>query len=168
MVRCATYILLTSFVFTQDYRIMGTGLELDELDDFLVIINDFDEFSNSMGLDKNYFETEINLLLDKNNTPSATTLTQNFLFVKIEIVNLYPSSKIENQFFASISISFNRSIGYDAIARKYSKVGKVWHTDTVYVPIRINVEIFKKDIMEEVKKKINQFSSSLIEANNKI
>ena len=162
------YLLIISSVLTQNYRIMGTGLELDRLNDFEIIIDDFNNVANTIGLNKNYFETKINLLLNENGTPPNILSTTNFLIVKIKFIEMNSFSKIGNQYFASISISFQRLIGYDAVSKRYSKTGQVWHSDPVYVPIRINLENFRKDIMKVVEKKINQFSKSLLLANKDI
>ena len=159
------YLLIISSALAQNYRIMGTGLELDRLNDFEIIIDDFNNVANTLGLKKDYFETKINLLLNENGTPSNILPTSNFLFVKINFIEMPLPSKIENQYLASISISFHRLIGYDAVSKRYSKTGQVWHSDPVYVPIRINLENFRKDIMKVVEKKINQFSKSLLLAN---
>ena len=159
------YLLIISSVLTQNYRIMGTGLELDRLNDFEIIIDDFNDVANTIGFKKDYFETKINLLLNNNGTSPNISPTTNFLFVKIKFIDMPLFSTIENQYFASISISFHRLIGYDAVSKRYSKTGLVWHSDTVFVPIRINLENFRKDIMKAVEKKINQFSKSLLLAN---
>ena len=159
------YLLIISSALAQNYRIMGTGLELDRLNDFEIIIDDFNDVANTIGLKKDYFETKINLLLNENGTSPNILPTSNFLFVKINFIEMHLPSKIENQYLASISISFHRLIGYDAVSKRYSKTGQVWHSDPVYVPIRINLENFRKDIMKVVEKKINQFSKSLFLAN---
>ena len=159
------YLLIISSAIAQNYRIMGTGLELDRLNDFEIIIDDFNDVANTLGIKKDYFETKIILLLNKNGTPPNILPTSNFLFVKINFIDMHSFSKIENQFFASISISFHRLIGYDALSKRYSKKGQLWHSDTDYIPIRINLENFRKDIMKVVEKKINQFSKSLLLAN---
>ncbi len=162
------YLLIISSALAQNYRIMGTGLELDKLNDFELIIDDFNDVANTLGLKKDFFETRINLLLNENGTPSNILPTSNFLFVKINFIEMHSLSKIENQYFASISISFHRLIGYDAVSKRYSKIGEVWHSDTNYIPIRINLENFRKDIIKVVEKKISKFSKSLLLANKGI
>ena len=77
---------------------MGTGLELDRLNDFEIIIDDFNDVANTIGLKKDYFETKINLLLNENGTSPNILPTTNFLFVQIKFIDIPSFSKIENQY----------------------------------------------------------------------
>ena len=168
MVRYILYLLIFSSILGQDIRIMGTGLELDRMDDFTVIMKEFDENALSIGLNENYFYSKIILLLNKNGTPSSTALTNNSLSIELRVINNLKSPKVKNYYYAFISMKFSRPSGYKAAARKYTKLSDVWSTESTFVFMHGDLNRFRNEIMTVIENKINQFSNSLIKANNNI
>ncbi len=168
MVRYILYFMIFSSIMSQDIRIMGTGLELDRMNDFTVIMKEFDKNALSIGLNENYFDSKINLLLDKNGTPASTTLTNNSLSIELKIINNLKPRNVKNHYYAFIAIKFSRPSGYKAAARKYTKVSDVWSTESTFVPMHGDLDRFKNEIMIVIENKINKFSNSLIKANNKV
>ena len=153
--------LLIGLVYSNDYAVLGTGLELNRIDDYevdVILHNtknldfDFNEHSLETFIINNLFERA----LDQNKKYSDNSLTVNIEF----------GSYIGNGGFETrVWLSFFRHGTYIASKVKYKKLSQVWRTDTSFIFSNPKHTKFESDIMKTVEAHLEKFSISLYKAN---
>ena len=74
-----------TIIWSNDYHIMGSGLELDDIQDFEIVIENLSKDAIKLGLTSNHFEYIIINSLIENGTASNTKKSSQTLFIDIEI-----------------------------------------------------------------------------------
>ena len=156
-----TVLLLIGLVYSNDYAVLGTGLELDSIDDYevdVILHNtknldfDFNEHSIETYVIDNLFERA----LDQNKKYSDNRLTVNIVF----------GSYVGNGGFETrVWLSFFRPGTYIASKVKYKKLSQVWRTDTSFIFSNPRHTKFESDIIKIVEAHLEKFSISLYKAN---
>ena len=156
-----TLILSLSLVYSNDYAVLGTGLELDRIDDYEVVVL----LHNTKNLDFDFNKHSIEIYVTKNLFEKALDQNKKYSDNRL-IVNIEFGSYIGNGGFETrVWLSFFRPGTYIASKIKYKKPSQVWVTDTSFIfsnPIHTN---FKKEIIEAVDEHLKRFTNSLHKAN---
>jgi len=161
----STFAFIT-IIWSNDYHIMGSGLELDDIQDFEIVIESLSKDAIELGLTSNHFEYIIINSLIENGTASNTKKSSQTLFIDIKINNEKIGIETTKGLSYSISLSFKRPINYTANTKSYTKTVSIWTLKKEYLVMPKNLLDIKKLISNELIKLLNSFSSALLRANN--
>ncbi len=161
----STFVFIT-IIWSNDYHIMGSGLELDDIQDFEIVIENLSKDAIELGLTSNHFEYIIINFLIENGTASNTKKSSQTLFINIEINNEKIGIETTKGLSYSISLSFKRPIHYTANAKSYTKTVNTWTLKKEYLVMPKNLLDIKNIISNELIKLLKSFSSALLRAHN--
>ena len=153
--------LFLNFAFSNDYGVLGTGLELDRIDDYFVDINLY----NTKNIDFEYnihdLENYVMKILYEGNVAQNESISDNRLLVHIEFGSYVGNGGFETR----IWLTFHRYGTYVASNRKYKKLSMVWKTETSYIFSNPKHTKFESGIMRVVEKHLEKFSKSIHKVN---
>ena len=150
--------------------ISGTGLELEPLDGFEILVEDMDSFTKNIGLTESYIETKTKLALRTNGTPPTRGESRAYLYININI--------LENTggYIYNIDLQFNRPVHY--VAFDINPMIDFPKNKNIYYKYGVNT--FSKSLIGSTPTNgalqhisnslislIDQFSIALLEANEK-
>ena len=151
----------SSLLYSNDYAVSGTGLELDRIDDYEVDILLHNTKNLDFDFSEHSLETYVTKYLFERALDQNKKYSNNRLNVNIEFGSYIGNGGFETR----IWLSFFRPGTYIASKVKYKKLSQVWGTDTSFIfsnPIHTN---FKKSIIEIVDEHLKRFTNSLHKAN---
>ena len=163
------YLSLFAFIaiiWSKNYNIMGTGLELNNIQDFEIIIENLSNDAIALGLTTNHFEYIIINTLTENGTTSNTKKSSQKLYIDIEINNEKIGIEATRGLSYSILLSFKRPIQYTTNSKSYTKIVNTWTLKKNFLVMPENLLSVKKIISNELIKLLDNFSSALLRANN--
>ena len=153
--------LFIGIAYSNDYGVLGTGLELDRIDDYIVDIS----LHNTKNIDFEYNEHELEnyvmKLLYEGNLPQTKNISNNRLLVHIEFGSYVGNGGFETR----IWLTFHRDGTYVASNRKYKKLSQVWKTETSYIFSNPTHTKFNTHIIKVVGEHLGKFSKSLHNSN---
>ena len=156
-----TVLLLIGLVYSNDYAVLGTGLELDRIDDYEVDVL----IHNTKNLDFDFNEHSIEIYVINNLFERALDQNKKYSDNRL-IVNIEFGSYVGNGGFETrVWLSFFRPGTYIASKVKYKKLSQVWRTDTSFIFSNLKHTKFESDIMNIVEAHLEKFSISLYKAN---
>ena len=156
-----TLFLLIGVLYSNDYAVIGTGLELDRIDDYEVDVLLHNTKNLDFDFNKHSIETYVTYNLFDKALDQNKKYSDNRLIVNIEFGSYIGSGGFETR----VWLSFFRPGTYIASKIKYKKLSQVWGTDTSFIfsnPVHTN---FKKSIIEVVDEHLKRFTNSLHKAN---
>ena len=156
-----TLILLIGFVYSNDYAVSGTGLELDRIDDYEVDILLHNTKNLDFDFNEHSLETYVTKYLFERALDQNKKYSNNRLNVNIEFGSYIGNGGFETR----VWLSFFRPGTYIASKVKYKKLSQVWRTDTSFIFSNPKHTKFESDIMKIVEAHLEKFSISLYKAN---
>ena len=156
-----TLILSVCVLYSNDYAVLGTGLELDRIDDYQVDVLLHNTKNLDFDFNKHSIETYVTNNLFEKGLDQNKKYSDNRLTVNIEFGSYIGNGGFETR----VWLSFFRPGTYIASKVKYKKLSQVWRTDSTFIfsnPIHTN---FKKNIIEVLDEHLKRFTNSLQKAN---
>ena len=157
------YILIVSIgvLYSNDYAVLGTGLELDRIDDYQVDVLLHNTKNLDFDFNKHRIETYVTNNLFEKGLDQNKKYSDNRLTVNIEFGSYIGNGGFETR----VWLSFFRPGTYIASKVKYKKLSQVWRTDTSFIFSNPKHTKFELDIMKIVEAHLEKFSISLYKAN---
>tara|TARA_B100000963_G_scaffold136131_1_gene118476 strand:+ start:466 stop:957 length:492 start_codon:yes stop_codon:yes gene_type:complete len=156
-----TLILLIGLVYSNDYAISGTGLELDRIDDYEVDVLLHNTKNLDFDFNEHSLETYVTKYLFERALDQNKKYSENRLNVNIEFGSYIGNGGFETR----VWLSFFRPGTYIASKVKYKKLSQVWRTDNSFIFSNPNHTKFESDIMKIVEAHLEKFSISLLKEN---
>ena len=156
-----TLILLIGLVYSNDYAVSGTGLELDRIDDYEVDILLHNTKNLDFDFNEHSLETYVTKFLFERALDQNKKYSDNRLNVNIEFGSYIGNGGFETR----VWLSFFRPGTYIASKVKYKKLSQVWRTDTSFIFSNPKHTKFESDIIRIVEEHLEKFSKSIYKAN---
>ena len=150
-----------SIVYSNDYAISGTGLELDRIDDYEVDVLLHNTKNLDFDFNEHSLETYVTKYLFERTLDQNKKYSDNILTVNIEFGSYIGNGGFETR----VWLSFFRSGTYIASKVKYKKLSQVWRTDTSLIFSNPKHTKFESYIMKIVDAHLEKFLVSLYKAN---
>ena len=152
---------------------IGTGLELNDISDFIVICETPNSDGERIGLSKKSIEAKVKLALRGNGTPSKGKKGSPYLYINIFVREDNTTSGKSLGHSISIELSFHRIVtylkfggNYATKMPEYATTGITWNLPEENLAIPASYDT-KSEIMQILLEMVDQFSIALLEANEK-
>ena len=152
----------------------GTGLELETINDFAIVVEPYDDFPHykNLGLTAEYIETKVKLTLRSNGIIPSPSGRTKYLYVNINMKMINDMGYV-----GDVSIDFRRPVQYplsddNYVFRKFNEVDNVryqysavtYHDSALFTTPQEGALDY---IVSVLVTKIDKFSLALLEANEK-
>jgi hypothetical protein len=161
-------IALTGQGYSQKFNFLPSymttsGLEIDDLDGFSVIVNDLNNELKVFGLNEEQILRKLKLVLKSNNTPANGTERYPYLGIAIKGIEVKHKKEIIG-YNVIFQAHFMRFVNFETEEKSYEQIVSTWNVQNFVV---FSADDLKESSMEILTEMIDFFSKKLVEANKK-